>query len=147
MLVHTYFLNLRNKAFEESGGWLSWETTERGLGNPAPLWYFTVRISFFFLQSFTCFPCKEFCLLSKKLLPCFSWSSLVSFFTKIHHADILLSSKYLRAAGHSLHCFLWNEFAFWHKSLCRVGSYHIWSPSTAGQVLSPVPWNHCFPKV
>lgn len=104
------------------------------------LWWF-----FFPPQSFTCFPCKELCLLSKKLHPCFSWFSLVSFFTKIHHADIVLSSKYLRAAVHSLHCLLWNElspFSLWHKNLSGVSSCHLWSPSCAGQVLSPAQWNH-----
>lgn len=125
----------------------SWE---RCLGNPAPQIFYCDDFFFFFFFSLShVFHVrnKELCLLSKKLHPIASMLFLVFpcvFFTKIHHAGIVLSTKYLRAAVHSLHCLLWNElspFSLWHKNLSRVSSCHLWSPSSAGQVLSPVQWN------
>lgn len=124
MLVHTYFLNLRNKAFEESGGWLCWESTERGLGNPALQTFYCD--DFFFGSLSHVSYVRNFAFYLRYCFHTFLGFPLCLFLQK---KKIVLSSKYLRTAVHSLHCLLWNELS---PLLCGIKVCLGWAPVTSG---------------
>lgn len=126
MLVHTYFLNLRNKAFEESGGWLCWESTERCLGNPALQTFYCD--DFFFGSLSHVSYVRNFAFYLRYCFHAFLGFPLCLFLQKKDSAffKILKNSS----AFTTLSSLKWAvTIALWHESLSRVSSCHLWSPS------------------